>query len=63
MDRDYKMVQEFQKTFHSSFWEFYLYACFKESGFILDQSHNRPDFMIKELYEINVEAVVANIKN
>lgn len=63
VDRDYKMVQEFQKTFHSSFWEFYLYACFKESGFILDQSHNRPDFMIKEPYEINVEAVVANIKN
>lgn len=62
-DRDHKMVQEFQKTFHASFWEFYLYACFKESGFTLDQSHNRPDFMIKEPYEVNVEAVVANIKN
>lgn len=63
IDRDHKMVQEFQKTFHASFWEFYLYSCFKESGFILDQSHNRPDFMIKAPYEVNVEAVVANIKN
>lgn len=63
VDRDHKMVQEFQKTFHASFWEFYLYACFKEAGFTLDQSHNRPDFMIKAPYEFNVEAVVANIKN
>lgn len=63
VDRDHKMVQEFQKTFHASFWEFYLYACFKEAGFTLNQSHNRPDFMIKAPYELNVEAVVANIKN
>lgn len=62
VDRDHKMVQEFQKTFHASFWEFYLYACFKEAGFTLDQSHNRPDFMIKDPCEFNVEAVVANIK-
>ena len=63
VDRDRKMVKEFQKTFHGSFWEFYLYACFKEAGFILDQSHNRPDFMVKAPYEFNVEAVVANIKS
>lgn len=63
VDRDYKMVQEFQKTFHASFWEFYLYACFKEAGFVLEQSYNRPDFMIKAPYAVNVEAVVANIKN
>lgn len=63
VDKDHKMVQQFQTTFHSSFWEFYLYACFKEAKFTLDQSHNRPDFMIKAPYEVNVEAVVANIKN
>lgn len=62
VDRDNKMVQEFQKTFHASFWEFYLYACFKEAGFTLDQTHNRPDFMVIAPYEFNVEAVVANIK-
>lgn len=61
-DRDNKMVQEFQKTFHASFWEFYLYACFKDAGFTLEQSHNRPDFMVTAPYEFNVEAVVANIK-
>lgn len=63
IDRDYKMVQEFQKTFHASFWEFYLFACFKEAGFTLEQSYNRPDFMIKAPYAVNVEAVVANIKD
>lgn len=63
VDRDNKMVQEFQRTFHASFWEFYLYACFREAGFALDQTHNRPDFMIKTPYEFNVEAVVANIKS
>jgi len=63
VDRDHKIVQEFQKTFHSVFWEFYLYACFKEAGFILDQSHNRPDFMIKAPYKLNIEAVVANVKD
>lgn len=63
VDRDYKMVQEFQKTFHASYWEFYLFACFKKAGFVLEQSHNRPDFMIKAPYEVNVEAVVANIKS
>lgn len=63
VDRDYKMVQEFQKTFHASYWEFYLFACFQEAGFVLEQSHNRPDFMIKAPYEVNVEAVVANIKS
>lgn len=62
VDRDHNMIQKFQKTFHSSFWEFYLYACFKEAGFVMDQSHNRPDFMITAPFEMNVEAVVANIK-
>ena len=62
-DRDHKMLHEFQTTFHASFWEFYLYACFKEAGFILDQNHNRPDFMIQAPYEVNIEAVVANIRN
>ena len=32
-DRDGKFVQEFQSTFHSSFWELYLHASFKELRF------------------------------
>lgn len=62
IDKDNNMVQKFQKTFHSCFWEFYLFACFKEMGFGLDQTHNRPDFMIVNPYKINIEAVTANIK-
>ncbi len=61
-DRDGKIVKEFQTTFHSSFWEFYLFAVFKEAGFKIDFSKNRPDFIIKEPYEIYIEAVVSNIK-
>jgi hypothetical protein len=62
IDRDGKIIKEFQTTFHSSFWEFYLFNLFKEVGFNIDLSKKRPDFMIKEPYEINVEAVVSNIK-
>lgn len=63
IDRDNKMVYEFKTTFHSCFWEFYLHACFKELGFQLDQSYNRPDFIIKSPVVFYVEAVVANIKD
>lgn len=62
VDRDKKIVRQFQETFHSSFWEFYLNACFNEAGFKLDQSNNRPDFIITSPYKIYVEAVVSNIK-
>ncbi|MBK5482675.1 hypothetical protein JFV29_12355 [Peribacillus sp. TH16] len=62
VDRDKKIVREFQETFHSSFWEFYLNACFNEMGFKLEQSYNRPDFIITSPYKIYVEAVVSNIK-
>jgi len=62
IDRDNKIVSEFQTTFHSSFWEFYLYRFFIDSSFQIDFNHNRPDFMITSPVEINVEAVVSNIK-
>lgn len=63
VDRDNKMLYEFKTTFHSCFWEFYLYACFQEAGFALNQTHNRPDFIIESPIKIYVEAVVANIKD
>ncbi|MEJ8553758.1 hypothetical protein [Tepidibacter sp. Z1-5] len=62
IDRDNKIVKEFQTTFHSSLWEFYLYALLREQGFRIDFSQERPDFMVKEPYEFNIEAVVSNIK-
>ena len=62
LDRDNKFIREFQETFHSSFWEIYLYKLFIEAGFELDQSHQMPDFIIKEPQEVYVEAVTANIR-
>lgn len=37
-DRDNKLVDEFQTTFNSSFWEIYLYQLFQSCGAILDWS-------------------------
>ncbi len=62
-DKDKKFVREFQETFHSSFWEMYLYKLFIEAKFELDQSHPMPDFVIKSPIEFYVEAVVAKIKD
>ena len=62
VDKDNKILTEFRDTFHSAFWEFYLYALFKRSYYKLDQSHNRPDFMITNPYPLYVEAVTSNIK-
>ena len=62
VDRDNKFAQEFQTTFHSSFFELYLHHYFSSINFQLDYSHNRPDFIISKPKEFYVEAVVANIK-
>lgn len=61
-DRDNKIVKEFQTTFHSSLWEFLLFALFKDLGLTLDFDKNRPDFIIRKPEEFYVEAVVAEIK-
>lgn len=63
IDRDNKIVKEFQTTFHSAFWEFYLFSVFKEAGFEIDFNHNRPDFIIKAPQKMYIEAVVSNIKS
>ncbi|MPM32773.1 hypothetical protein SDC9_79338 [bioreactor metagenome] len=62
IDRDNKIVKEFRSTFHSAFWEFYLHALFKNAKYSLDQSHNRPDFIITNSHVLYVEAVTSNIK-
>lgn len=63
VDRDGKIINEFQTTFHSSFWEFYLHSVLKNNGFLMNQNHDRPDFMVTGPVEFNLEAVVANIKD
>jgi hypothetical protein len=62
VDRDNKIINEFQTTFHSSFWEFYLFRALMDAGFIIDFSHDRPDFIITSPMEMYIEAVVSNIK-
>lgn len=61
-DRDNKIVTEFQTTFHSTLWEIYLYAAFKDMGYEIDFRHDRPDFILKDKPNILVEATVSNIK-
>jgi hypothetical protein len=58
-DRDGKFVQEFQSTFHSSFWELYLHASFKELRFEVDYSYARPDFVVATPSAFCIEAVSA----
>lgn len=63
-DRDGKIIKEFQTTFHSSFWEFFLFKIFKDLNYDIDFSKSRPDFILKKEKnkDIYVEATTANIK-
>ena len=61
VDRDGKFVKEFQTTFNSSFWELYLFACFKELGFTCSFEHASPDFYItRGGLSVCVEAGIAS---
>ncbi|UOE84240.1 hypothetical protein [Vibrio splendidus] len=62
-DRDNKFNYEFQTTFNSSFWEVYLYQCFKDLNLSVDFSKASPDFTIlseNKTKTVNIEAVTAN---
>ncbi len=60
-DRDGKLVQEFQTSFNSSFWELYLHSAFKAFGFSVDMSRPRPDFLVTAPSGLlAVEATTAN---
>ena len=62
IDRDQKFAQEFQTTFNSSFWELYLFQCFKEYGMKVDFSKASPDFSVQTESgsHLSFEAVTAN---
>ena len=62
VDRDNKIVRQFQTTFHSTFWELYLHKFFRDLDFTIDYSYERPDFIVTLPEKIYIEAVVANIK-
>lgn len=61
-DRDNKIAIEFQTTFHSSFWEFYLHAVFQRLRLNVNKNYNRPDFIIDGEHGFYIEAVVSEIK-
>lgn len=60
VDRDNKMVKEFQTTFNSVFWELYLFNLFKHFQLTVNFTKQTPDFFINEYNGICVEAVIAN---
>lgn len=62
VDRDNKIVKEFQTSFHSALWEFFLFAMMKKFKYEIDFSHNRPDFIISKPDPMYIEAVVSEIK-
>ncbi len=57
-----KILHEFQKEFHPSFWKFYLLAVFSDSGFQMDFSKNSSYLLVSSPQQILIEAVVSNIK-
>lgn len=61
VDRDHKFVTEFQTTFDSSFWELYLFACFKQLNFAVDFVHPSPDFSVTSASgDFAAEATIAS---
>lgn len=61
IDRDGKFINEFQKTFNSSFWEIYLHALCKEYQLEIDWSYRTPDFIVNSSYgQFIIEATTAN---
>lgn len=61
VDRDGKIVREFQTTFNSTFWEIYLHRLFSDLGLRPDYKFKSPDFLLD--YNGNivcVEAVVSS---
>lgn len=60
VDRDRKFIKEFQTTFNSSFWELYIFACFKALGLSVDFGFDRPDFVVSNsTHPFSLEATSA----
>lgn len=61
-DPDGNFVEQFQTSgFSARMFEIYLFALFRESGFAIDRSRARPDFLLRKVDQLlGVEAVTAN---
>lgn len=61
VDRDNKIVKEFQSSYNSVFWEIFLHALFKELSLNPSYDFISPDYCIQfEEKKILVEAVISN---
>lgn len=60
LDRDNKLVKEFQTTFNSSFWEIYLFAVLKNLEIEIELNYDRPDFVVEGEGGFLIEATTAN---
>jgi len=59
VDRDGKIIKEFQTSFNSSLWEFYLNRSLHELGINIDYNYERPDFVLGSR-KIIIEACIAS---
>lgn len=59
VDRDGKFVDEFQRSFNSSWWELYLFAVLKSFGIAVDFSEPAPDFICPSS-GLAIEATIAS---
>jgi hypothetical protein len=64
VDIDGNFIEQFQTTgFDSRVWELYLFSYFIEDSFIMDRTHNRPDFILSKFgQKAAVEAVIVGRK-
>ncbi|EPW5500557.1 hypothetical protein ACWM6O_002414 [Vibrio vulnificus] len=64
VDRDNKLVKEFQTTFNSTFWEIYLFQVLKEFKYTCNWDHPAPDFEVSSPHlSFVIEATTANAAN
>lgn len=66
IDRDGKILDDFQINFHSALWEFYIHQLLKNMEQKIDYSKNRPDFIVKNQDNSDrfyIEARISGIKS
>lgn len=63
VDRDKKFIDEFQRTFNSSYWELYCHAVFSKMGLSIDYRYEHPDFVIVDEHSNSIATIEATISN
>lgn len=63
-DVDGNFIEQFQSIngFDARLWEIYLFCLFNEQDFKITRTHDRPDFLISNIDEFAIEAVIVGRK-